>query len=169
MHRQRRNRGRFLVEASRRNRGQTSRFQDYEQFLDTSHAVPSYQATPVASDQERSLDWDNYASDPSFVNRGLLDRRITRSFNVDDLDLSSDSTSSSVFELQQEPEGSNEVSRQDDGAHAQVDDGEDPQSEDEGDDEGDDVRGEEPPPLPRRTDRNFSVIQCSTFTCKPKK
>ena len=91
--------------STRQNKGKTSKFEDFEQdleqLLDPGTVDPPYRGTPVNSDLERSLDWDNYASDPSFVNRVpvIVERRITRSFNVDDLDLSSDSTSSSVFEL----------------------------------------------------------------------
>ena len=58
----------------RANKGQTSKYEDFEhdipeQLLLSSIGVPSSQVTPVTSEQERSLDWDNYALDPTFLAR----------------------------------------------------------------------------------------------------
>ena len=142
----------------RTNKGRTARYEDFERgdpenLLHSSNNVSSYQATPVTSDADRSLDWDNYASEPTFLatSTGLMDRRITRSFNVDDLNLSSDTTSSSVFELQP-------VSK--------IQEEDEPEANDEAETEEDD---EPPPPLPQRSTRNFSVINCSRWTCKQKR
>jgi hypothetical protein len=143
----------------RANKGQTSKYEDFERdipehLIHSSNGVPSHQATPVTSYQERSLDWDNNASDPTFLARpsGLMDKGIT---NVADLNLLSDTTSSSVFELQPVP--------QQEGVDHAADD--------------ESAEYEEPPPsnilllllLPQQTTRSFSVINCSKSTCKPKR
>ena len=47
---------------------------------------------------DASLEWDDYVSDPSFVTGST--RASYRSFDVDDLVISSDATGSDVFELQ---------------------------------------------------------------------
>ena len=47
---------------------------------------------------DASLEWDDYVSDPSFVNGSP--RASYKSFDVDDLVISSDATGSDVFELQ---------------------------------------------------------------------
>ena len=151
--------------STRQNKGKTSKFddfeQDLEQLLDPGTADPPYRGTPVNSDLERSLDWDNYASDPSFVNRVpvIVRRRITRSFNVDDLEISSDTTSSSVFDLhpaqvvnpdQDLPTLEERNPNENDDHFDRVDD-------------HDDL----PPVLPPRRRRSISVMVCSSSTCKP--
>ena len=48
-----------------------------------------------------SLDWDNYVSDPSFVDISQIHQaQRSYTFDVDNLDLSSETTGSDVFTLQ---------------------------------------------------------------------
>ena len=94
------------------------------------------------------MEWDTYASDPSYVEQEAIPveyrRKNLSSWSVDDLHVSSDSTSSSVVVLDQ------------DNYHA----GYKADSEEE----------EIAPDLPSRTqtNRRESVIVCSAATCKPK-
>ena len=152
--------------STRQNKGKTSKFEDFEQdleqLLDLGTVDLPYRATPVNSDLERSLDWDNYASDPSFVNRVpvIVGRRITRSFNVDDLEISSDTTTSSVFDINPV-----QVAHPDEDIAAAQE-----RNPNENDDHYDliDDHGELPPVLPPRRRRSASVMVCSSATCKPK-
>ena len=155
--------------STRHNKGKTSKFEDFEQdieqFLDSGRADPPFKSTPANSDVERSLDWDNYASDPSFQSRGsvIVERRITRSFNVDDLEISSDTTSSSVCDLQPvqhlQPEADLPVVPE-----RNLNGGDDDENDVNESDDNDDV----PPMLPPRRRRSFSVMVCTSSTCKPK-
>ena len=86
-----------------------------------------------------SLDWDDYRSDPSFVNDAPFSPNLDRfntplnsSFDVNNLNLSSDTTASDVVNL-----------------HSGV-------------------VTDAPPPLPPRRARSQSVIVCSKNTCKPR-
>ena len=83
-----------------------------------------------------SLDWDNYVSDPSFVDISQIHpAQRSYTFDVDNLDLSSETTGSDVFPLQHD--------RSPDLPALE----------------------ELPPLLPRMTQRT-SVIMCNSNTCK---
>ena len=94
----------------------------------------------VTVSNDVSMDWDNYNSDPTFISTesNLFD------FNVNNLDISSETTGSDVATLHHD--------------QAFVEDIHHPQAD----------RDDDQPVLHRRADRTLSVINCGANTCKPK-